>query len=139
MLPLRHRRHFSARAAAAAGCLRLRDRPAIRLYSANTRGPTSSGAAAGADVQAVAAPSRPRRTRCIGIIGGMSPSSTELYYSRLNTSVRAALGGLHSADLLIRSVDFAEIEALQSAGDWDAAGPQLHTPRAVHALHSAML
>ena len=49
---------------------------------------------------------RRTKTRVIGILGGMSPSSTELYYNRLDTLVRAELGGLHSADCLIRSVLF---------------------------------
>ena len=66
-----------------------------------------------------------RRMRCIGILGGMSPSSTELYYGHLNRGVRSALGGLHSADCLIRSVDFGEVEALQVAGDWEGAGQML--------------
>eukprot|EP01047_Picozoa_sp_COSAG01_P014234 COSAG01_NODE_689_length_14220_cov_363.812903_14_plen_351_part_00 len=65
------------------------------------------------------------RQRCIGILGGMSPSSTELYYRKLNSGVRDRLGGLHSADCIIRSVDFAEIEALQSAGEWEVAGERL--------------
>ena len=55
----------------------------------------------------------------------MSPSSTELYYSKLNTSVREALGGLHSADCIIRSVDFEEIAQLQTADRWDDAGELL--------------
>ena len=63
--------------------------------------------------------------RCIGILGGMSPSSTELYYGHLNRGVRSALGGLHSADCLIRSVDFGAVEALQVAGDWEGAGRML--------------
>jgi hypothetical protein len=66
-----------------------------------------------------------RKTRCIGILGGMSPSSTELYYTKLNNSVREMLGGLHSANCIIRSVDFEEIAALQSAGRWDDAGALL--------------
>lgn len=64
--------------------------------------------------------------RLIGILGGMSAASTALYYERLNEQVQARLGGLHSANLLIRSLDFAEVEALQAAGDWDAAGALLH-------------
>lgn len=66
-----------------------------------------------------------RKTRCIGILGGMSPSSTELYYAKLNNSVRGMLGGLHSANCIIRSVDFEEIASLQSAGRWDDAGALL--------------
>ncbi len=63
--------------------------------------------------------------RTIGIIGGMSAASTAIYYRRLNDAVRERLGGLHSAETLIWSVDFAEIAAMQSAGDWDAAGARL--------------
>jgi hypothetical protein len=62
-----------------------------------------------------------RKTLCIGILGGMSPSSTELYYVKLNNSVREMLGGLHSSNCIIRSVDFEEIASLQSAGRWDDA------------------
>ena len=51
----------------------------------------------------------------------MSWQSTELYYRAINEAVAARLGGHHSADLLLASVDFAEIEALQASGDWDAA------------------
>ncbi|MEO1331182.1 MAG: aspartate/glutamate racemase family protein [Pseudomonadota bacterium] len=63
--------------------------------------------------------------KTIGIIGGMSCESTRLYYDRLNAQARARLGGLHSAECVIWSVDFAEIEALQAAGDWRAAGERL--------------
>ena len=57
----------------------------------------------------------------LGIIGGMSWESTAIYYQYLNQGVRARLGGLHSADLLLYSFDFAEIESLQSAGKWEEA------------------
>ncbi len=60
--------------------------------------------------------------RRIGLLGGTSWESTAHYYALLNEGVRQRLGGFHSADLLLRSVDFAEIEALQSAGDWTALG-----------------
>lgn len=63
--------------------------------------------------------------KTIGIIGGMSAESTALYYRRLNEEARRRLGGLHSAECLIRSVDFARIEALQAAGEWDRAGAEL--------------
>lgn len=63
--------------------------------------------------------------KTIGILGGMSAASTALYYDRLNAGARARLGGLHSASLLIRSLDFAGVAALQEAGDWDAAGALL--------------
>ena len=57
----------------------------------------------------------------LGIIGGMSWESTTIYYQYLNQGVRARLGGLHSADLLLYSFDFAAIERLQSAGKWEEA------------------
>jgi len=58
----------------------------------------------------------------IGLIGGMSWESTLPYYRLINQTVREARGGLHSAKVLLYSVDFHEIEVLQHAGDWDAAG-----------------
>ncbi|WP_066452409.1 aspartate/glutamate racemase family protein [Halomonas chromatireducens] len=58
--------------------------------------------------------------KTIGLLGGMSWESTASYYRALNEGVRAALGGLHSAKLCLYSVDFAEIERLQHADDWDA-------------------
>lgn len=60
--------------------------------------------------------------RRIGLLGGTSWESSAHYYAQLNEGVRARLGGFHSADLVLRSVDFAEVEALQSAGDWRALG-----------------
>ncbi len=63
--------------------------------------------------------------KTIGLIGGMSWESTASYYRLINQAVKARLGGLHSASLLLHSVDFAGIERLQRAGDWDAAGAQL--------------
>jgi len=63
--------------------------------------------------------------RQLGVLGGMSWESTASYYRLLNQGVRARLGGLHSAPLLLHSVDFAEIAALQAAGDWSAAGALL--------------
>lgn len=63
--------------------------------------------------------------RRLGLIGGMSWESTALYYRALNEGVRARLGGLHSAELLLHSVDFADVEALQRAGDWQRAGEVL--------------
>lgn len=63
--------------------------------------------------------------RYLGLIGGMSWESTAVYYRLLNRGVAERMGGLHSAPLLIQSVDFAEVAALQSAGDWSAAGDLL--------------
>lgn len=60
--------------------------------------------------------------KTLGLIGGMSWESTIPYYREINRTVAARLGGLHSARLLLYSVDFAPIEALQRAGDWDEAG-----------------
>jgi aspartate racemase len=58
--------------------------------------------------------------RLLGVLGGMSWTSTEVYYRLLNTGVAERCGGLHSARLVLHSVDFDEIAALQHAGDWDA-------------------
>ncbi len=63
--------------------------------------------------------------RTLGVLGGMSWESTATYYRLLNQGVRERLGGLHSAPLLLHSVDFAEIAALQQAGDWASAGERL--------------
>ncbi len=60
--------------------------------------------------------------KTIGLIGGMSWESTQTYYRLINQRVRDELGGLHSPKLVLYSVDFAEIEALQRQGNWDAAG-----------------
>jgi len=57
--------------------------------------------------------------RKLGIIGGMSWSSTALYYEHINRGIAQRLGGLHSAPLSIESVDFAQIAAMEFAGDWD--------------------
>ncbi len=63
--------------------------------------------------------------RTIGLLGGMSWESTLPYYRIINESVRDLLGGLHSARILLYSVDFAEIKELQYADRWDEAGAQL--------------
>ena len=63
--------------------------------------------------------------KIIGLIGGMSWESTTLYYQHLNRMARARLGGQHSAKLILWSVDFAPIAAMQAAGEWDAAGAEL--------------
>lgn len=58
----------------------------------------------------------------IGLLGGMSWESSLEYYRFVNQEVRERLGALHSADCLLRSVDFAPIEQLQRGGRWDEAG-----------------
>ena len=63
--------------------------------------------------------------KTIGLLGGMSWESSALYYQRLNEAVRDRLGGLHSARCVLLSVDFAEIEQLQVAGEWAHAGELL--------------
>ncbi len=63
--------------------------------------------------------------KTIGLLGGMSWESTVSYYRLINTGIKEHLGGLHSAKCLLHSVDFAEIEACQSRGDWDRAGELL--------------
>jgi len=57
--------------------------------------------------------------RKLGIVGGMSWSSTALYYDHINRGIAQRLGGLHSAPLAIESVDFAQVAAMEFAGDWD--------------------
>ncbi len=64
--------------------------------------------------------------KIIGILGGMSAASTLLYYQRLCEITQDKLGGLHSPELLIRSVDFAVVEALQQSGRWSEAGELLN-------------
>jgi len=63
--------------------------------------------------------------KTIGLIGGMSWESTATYYRLINEAVRAERGGLASADLLIRSLDFSRVVALQKADRWDEAGALL--------------
>src|SRR4051812_30739879 len=58
----------------------------------------------------------------IGLLGGMSWESTVPYYRIVNETVRERLGGLHSAKLVLYSVDFQEIEPLQRAEAWDETG-----------------
>lgn len=61
----------------------------------------------------------------LGLIGGMSWESTAVYYRALNEGVRRRLGGLHSADLLLHSVDFAPIAEAQAAADWRGLGDSM--------------
>ncbi len=60
--------------------------------------------------------------KLIGLIGGMSWESTIPYYREINQAIRQQLGGLHSARLMLYSLDFHAIERLQQQGDWDEAG-----------------
>lgn len=71
----------------------------------------------------------------IGILGGMSPESTVIYYRALNDGARQALGPLATADCLIASMNFADIQAMQKAGDWDRAGA--HLAQAAKGLEAA--
>lgn len=73
--------------------------------------------------------------KTIGLIGGMSWESTVPYYRQINDTVKAQLGGLHSAKLVLVSLDFHEVEVLQRAGDWDAAGALM--ARAAQSLAAA--
>lgn len=59
--------------------------------------------------------------KVIGLLGGMSWESTTEYYKEINSLIKGKLGGLHSAKIVLYSIDFAEIEALQRKGDWDTA------------------
>ncbi|KAF5435014.1 aspartate racemase [Candidatus Methanophagaceae archaeon] len=63
--------------------------------------------------------------KTIGLLGGMSWESTELYYRLINEGIKAQLGGLHSARIAMVSVDFQEIEEMQHNGDWAGAGQAL--------------
>lgn len=63
--------------------------------------------------------------KTIGLIGGMSWESTIPYYRQINEGVKARLGGLHSARIVLYSVDFHDVEAMQRADDWEAAGVML--------------
>lgn len=60
--------------------------------------------------------------KTIGLIGGMSWESTVTYYQIINETVRDGLGGLHSAKILLYSVEFAEIEECQAKGEWERSG-----------------
>lgn len=76
----------------------------------------------------------------IGLIGGMSWESTVPYYRVINETVKEQLGGLHSAQLILYSVDFHEIEKLQRQGDWDSAGLALaHAARSLQAAGASFL
>lgn len=63
-----------------------------------------------------------QKQRTLGIIGGMSWESTQSYYRLINEGIKAKLGNLHSAELLIHSVDFAPIGELQAQGKWEELG-----------------
>ncbi len=63
--------------------------------------------------------------KTIGLIGGLSWESTATYYAEINRGVRDALGGLHSARILMHSFDFADIAALQTPAGWPEAGQRL--------------
>jgi len=63
--------------------------------------------------------------KTLGLIAGMSWESTVPYYQLINQTVKQRLGGLHSARIILYGVDFADVEALQMAGQWDVAGALL--------------
>lgn len=63
--------------------------------------------------------------KTIGLLGGMSWESTVTYYQIINETVKKQLGGLHSAKILLYSVDFAEIEEFQARGQWDKSAEVL--------------
>lgn len=78
--------------------------------------------------------------KTIGLIGGMSWESTQTYYRLINQKVREQLGGLHSAKLVLYSVDFAEIEVLQRRDDWQTAAQILGSAaRSVEAAGAELL
>jgi aspartate racemase len=65
--------------------------------------------------------------KTIGLIGGMSWESTVPYYRRINETIKERLGGLHSAKLVLYSVDFQEVEQFQRNGQWELAGKLMAT------------
>lgn len=78
--------------------------------------------------------------KTIGILGGMSWESTQTYYKVINELVRDRLGGLHSAQIVLRSLDFEEIEACQRSGDWArAAGILAQAARGLEAAGADVL
>ena len=78
--------------------------------------------------------------KTIGMIGGMSWESTLPYYRLVNETVRNRLGGLHSAKLVLYSVDFHQIERLQHSGEWEQAGMMMaDAARALHAAGAELL
>ncbi|WP_413520773.1 aspartate/glutamate racemase family protein [Psychrobacter glacincola] len=70
----------------------------------------------------MSAQQRTSKNKTLGIIGGMSWESTQSYYRLINEGIKAELGNLHSADLLIHSVDFELIATLQAQGRWEELG-----------------
>ena len=70
----------------------------------------------------MSAQQRTSKNKTLGIIGGMSWESTQSYYRLINEGIKAELGNLHSADLLIHSVDFEPIATLQAQGRWEELG-----------------
>jgi len=78
--------------------------------------------------------------KTIGLLGGMSWESSTLYYQILNEEVKRRLGGLHSARVVMLSVDFAKVETLQMAGEWERAGEILaDEARRIEAAGAEML
>ncbi|KAF4434647.1 aspartate racemase [Fusarium acutatum] len=75
--------------------------------------------------------------KTLGLIGGMSWESTTTYYQEINRRVREIQGGLHSAQCIVFSFDFAKIEALQHEGKWDVAGEMLNDAAAKLSLAGA--
>lgn len=78
--------------------------------------------------------------KTLGLIGGMSWESTVPYYQVINRTVQERLGGLHSAKVVLVSIDFAELAPLQVAGDWEAAGAMMvEAARAVERAEADLL
>ena len=75
----------------------------------------------------------------IGILGGMSSASTQIYYQTLCTLTQSELGGLHSPNFLIRSVDFAPLAQHMNDGNWTAIGDVLHAEAKLLAAGGAEL
>lgn len=72
--------------------------------------------------------------KTIGLLGGMSWESTVTYYQVINETIKEKLGGLHSAKILLYSVDFEEIERCQSSGDWEKSAAILRAQLSIWRL-----
>src|SRR5690242_5180350 len=113
--------------ARAAASKRRRSSPRLRIsiWPIRSRAPRRSWRSAPAWRPGRCCRQRSEMMKVIGLIGGMSCESTAHYYARLNQRVRGVLGGLHSAEILMWSVDFAAVAEMQSEGRWQEAGANL--------------
>src|SRR3546814_929268 len=114
----------AARGRCTAGCSKAPRCPRGKRQKARGKGQGARGKGQG--VKGKSRIAHENHVKTIGILGGMSAASTQIYYRELCSRTRERLGGLHSPELLIRSIDFATIETLQMAGKWERAGEILN-------------